>query len=109
MGPEDLSVVLSKLPKEVDSRLLVGFETGDDAAVYQLRDDLAIVQSLDFFMPIVDDPYVFGKIAAANALSDIYAMGASPIMALAILGFPIKKLSPDIASSIMKGGYDICR
>jgi selenide, water dikinase len=108
LGPEDLKIVLSKMPKEVDSRLLVGFETGDDAAVFKLREDLAVVQSLDFFMPIVDDPFVFGQIAAANALSDIYAMGATPIMALAILGFPIKKLSPEIASLIMKGGTDIC-
>ena len=72
----------------------MGYETGDDAAVLKVRDDLALVQSLDFFMPIVDDPFVFGQIAAANALSDIYAMGAEPILALAILGIPVKKYPP---------------
>ena len=109
MGPEDLTTILKKIPKLKDECLLVGFETGDDAAVFQLTSDLAVVQSLDFFMPIVDDPFVFGQIAAANAISDIYAMGAKPIMALAILGFPVKKLSPEVASEIMAGGYDVCR
>ncbi len=109
MGPEDLSTILKQIPKIQDERLLVGFETGDDAAVMQLNDELAIVQSLDFFMPIVDDPFVFGQIAAANAISDIYAMGATPIMALAILGFPVKQLSADVAAEIMAGGYDVCK
>ena len=86
----------------------MGYETGDDAAVLKVRDDLALVQSLDFFMPIVDDPFVFGQIAAANALSDIYAMGAEPILALAILGIPVKKIPTHIASKIMAGGVDIC-
>ncbi|MAA79459.1 MAG: selenide, water dikinase SelD [Deltaproteobacteria bacterium] len=88
--------------------LLIGFEDNDDAAVIKLRDDLALVQSLDFFMPIVDNPFHFGQIAACNSLSDIYAMGADPIMALAILGFPIKKLPASVANEIMKGGADIC-
>ena len=87
---------------------MIGFEDNDDAAVIRLRDDLALVQSLDFFMPIVDDPFHFGQIAACNSLSDIYAMGADPIMALAILGFPIKKLPASVANEIMKGGASIC-
>ena len=95
------------LPQHLSS-LLIGYEHGDDAAVLQLREDLALVQSLDFFMPIVDDPFHFGQIAACNSLSDIYAMGATPIMALAILGFPIKKLGTEVANRIMKGGASIC-
>ena len=88
---------------------MIGHETADDAAVLQINDEIALVQSLDFFMPIVDDPFVFGQIAAANAISDIYAMGATPILALAILGFPIQKLSLDVAARIMEGGVDICQ
>jgi len=95
------------LPKS-HQNLLVGFEHGDDASVLKLRDDLAIVQSLDFFMPIVDNPFHFGQIAACNALSDIYAMGGTPISALAILGFPVKKLPLSVANEIMKGGANIC-
>jgi selenide, water dikinase len=102
-------VILKDLPKGLDPRLIVGFETGDDAAVILIRDDLTVVQSLDFFMPIVDDPFTFGQIAAANAISDIYAMGAQPIVALAILGYPTKLLSPEVARQIMLGGSDICQ
>jgi len=102
-------VILKDLPKGIDPRLIVGFETGDDAAVFLVRDDLTVVQSLDFFMPIVDDPFTFGQIAAANAISDIYAMGAQPIVALAILGYPTKLLSPEVARQIMLGGNDICQ
>lgn len=87
----------------------MGFHSSDDAAVTQLRPDLAIVQSLDFFMPIVDDPYTFGMIAAANSISDIYAMGATPTNALSILGIPVKKMPLDVANQIMKGGAEICR
>ena len=87
----------------------MGFHSSDDAAVTQLRPDLAIVQSLDFFMPIVDDPYTFGMIAAANSISDIYAMGATPINALSILGIPVKKMPLEVANQIMKGGAEICR
>ena len=87
----------------------MGFHSSDDAAVTQLRPDLAIVQSLDFFMPIVDDPYTFGMIAAANSISDIYAMGATPTNALSILGIPVKKLPLEAANQIMKGGAEICR
>ncbi len=96
------------MPRFSDPRLLVGNETGDDAAVVRLRDDLAVVHSLDFFMPIVDKPYHFGQIAAANALSDVYAMGATPTSALAILGYPTKKLPVEVAAEIMRGGADIC-
>ena len=87
----------------------MGFHSSDDAAVTQLRPDLAIVQSLDFFMPIVDDPYTFGMIAAANSISDIYAMGATPTNALSILGIPVKKMPLEVANQIMKGGAEICR
>jgi len=87
--------------------MLVGTENADDAAVYRLDDDTAIVQSADFFTPIVDDPYTFGRIAAANALSDIYAMGARPLFALNLLAFPSKKLSEEVLLSILKGGSDM--
>lgn len=93
------------LPKVKDDRLLVGLETSDDAAVYQLNDDTAIIQTLDFFTPIVDDPYMFGQIAAANSLSDVYAMGGEPILALNIVCFPTC-LSMDILTEILKGGAD---
>ncbi len=86
-------------------QLLVGFESSDDAAVYQLNDVQAVIQTLDFFTPIVDDPYDFGAIAAANALSDVYAMGGSPTLAMNIVGFP-NCLSPDILKQIMHGGAD---
>jgi selenide,water dikinase len=88
-----------------DERLLVGLETSDDAAVYQLNDDTAIIQTLDFFTPIVDDPYMFGQIAAANSLSDVYAMGGEPILAMNIVCFPTC-LSMDILTEILKGGAD---
>ena len=89
--------------------LMVGTETSDDAAVYRLNDEQAIIATTDFFMPIVDDPFDFGRIAATNALSDVYAMGGTPIMALAIVGMPIDKLSPDIIRSILQGGEAVCR
>jgi selenide,water dikinase len=92
------------VPKE----LMVGIETSDDAAVYKLNDEQALVATTDFFMPIVDDPYDFGRIAATNAISDVYAMGATPIMALALLGMPIDKLPLDIIGRIIKGGESIC-
>jgi selenide,water dikinase len=86
--------------------VLVGTETADDAAVYRLRKDLAVVATLDFFTPIVDDPYDFGAIAAANSLSDVYAMGAKPILGLSILGFPTRKLPLEVMHAIMKGGAE---
>ena len=88
--------------------LLVGIETGDDAAVYRINDTQAVVATTDFFMPIVDDPFDFGRIAAANALSDVYAMGGKPILALAILGMPLGKISPDSVRAILQGGAAIC-
>ena len=93
------------IPKE----LLVGIETADDAAVYQLNDEQALIATTDFFMPIVDDPYDFGRIAATNAISDVYAMGGTPIMALALVGMPISVLSTDTIGRILAGGQDVCR
>lgn len=89
--------------------MLVGLETGDDAAVIQVSEDLAVIHTLDFFMPIVDNPREFGRVAAANSLSDVYAMGGRPISALAILGLPISKLGPEVGAEIMAGGGEICR
>ena len=93
------------MPPVTDPNLLVGTETGDDAAVYRLREDLALVQTVDFFPPVVDDPYSFGAIAVANALSDIYAMGGTPILGLNIVGYPLD-LPKDILVKILQGGYD---
>ena len=93
------------MPKE----LLVGIETADDAAVYQLNDQQALIATTDFFMPIVDDPYEFGRIAATNAISDVYAMGGTPIMALALVGMPISVLSTETIGKILQGGQDVCR
>jgi selenide,water dikinase len=92
------------VPKE----LLVGIETSDDAAVYKLNDEQALIATTDFFMPIVDDPYDFGRIAATNAISDVYAMGGTPIMALALVGMPINKLPIETIGKIIKGGESIC-
>ena len=97
----------SRLP--VPPELLVGIETSDDAAVYKLTDDLALIATTDFFMPIVDDPYDFGRIAATNAISDVYAMGGKPIMALALVGMPISVLPADTIRRILEGGEDVCR
>ncbi|WP_322070511.1 selenide, water dikinase SelD [Paraburkholderia bannensis] len=88
--------------------LLVGTETADDAAVYKLNDEQAIVATTDFFMPIVDDPYDFGRIAATNALSDVYAMGGKPILALALVGMPISVLPHDVIAQVLRGGEDVC-
>jgi len=94
---------LSKLPKFTNDKLIVGLETSDDACVYKINDDIAMIQTVDFFTPVVDDPYTFGQIAAANSLSDIYAMGGEPALALNIIGFP-NCLDPDIMAEILKGG-----
>jgi len=102
----DLAYVLRHLPPPTDPDLLVGANRADDAAVYRLSDDLALVQTVDFFTPIVDDPYTFGQIAAANSLSDVYAMGARPVTALNIVGFPIKTLPAQILTEILRGGAD---
>jgi len=106
MGPGDLSRALAALPVKTDPRLLVGRETFDDAGVYRLSDDLALVQTVDFFAPIVDDPYEFGQIAAANALSDVYAMGGQPLTALNIVAFPTKDLPLEVLGSMLAGGQD---
>lgn len=105
IGPETLSKILDKLPKMESENLIVGFETSDDAAVYKLNDEIAVIQTLDFFTPVVDDPYVFGQIAAANSLSDVYAMGGKPTLALNIVCFP-NCLNIDILGEILKGGAD---
>jgi len=91
-----------------DPNLLVGYESSDDAAVYDLGNGSSVISTTDFFMPIVDDPETFGRIAATNAISDIYAMGGTPIMAIAILGWPIDKLSPEIAAKVIEGGRKAC-
>src|SRR2546430_5860897 len=109
-GPEDLAQVLSHLPKALENPdVLVGLETGDDAAVYRLRPDLALVVTTDFFTPVVDDAYTFGAIAAANALSDIYAMGAKPLMAVNLVAFPMKELPASLLAEILPGGLDKVR
>ena len=99
----DLEQVLSGMPATTDKNVLIGNDTADDAAVYKIRDDLAVVQTVDFFTPVVDDPYTFGEVAAANALSDLYAMGAKPIFALNIVGFPAKRLSLEVLRRILDG------
>ncbi len=98
--------MLSLLPVQKDERLLVGSETFDDAGVYKLDESTALIQTVDFFTPIVDDPYLFGQIAAANSLSDIYAMGGKPLTAMNIVAFPAKTLDIKILGEILKGGFD---
>ncbi|EOS58486.1 selenide, water dikinase SelD [Paenibacillus barengoltzii] len=107
IGPADLMQVIRSLPPTVPNPdLLVGLDTSDDAGVYRLNDDLALVQTVDFFTPIVDDPYAFGQIAAANALSDIYAMGGKPLTVLNIVAFPISTLDKSILADILRGAGD---
>jgi selenide,water dikinase len=103
LSPKILDHVLPRLPRTADPRLLVGFDTSDDAGVYRISDDLALVQTVDFFTPIVDDPYSFGAIAAANALSDVYAMGGRPLTALSILAWPGFENLDDL-EAILQGG-----
>ena len=110
IAPSVLSDILKSthampLPKE----LLVGIETADDAAVYQLNDEQALIATTDFFMPIVDDPFDFGRIAATNAISDVYAMGGTPIMALALVGMPVNVLSTQTIGRILEGGASVCQ
>ncbi|PYO77645.1 MAG: selenide, water dikinase SelD [Gemmatimonadetes bacterium] len=106
MGPGDLSRALAALPVKKDPRLLVGSETFDDAGVFLVSDDIALVQTVDFFAPIVDDPFDFGQVAAANALSDVYAMGGQPLTALNIVAFPTSQLPLDVLSAILAGGQE---
>ncbi len=109
ISPKVLSTILkTSLPPNKDSNLIVGNDSNDDAAVYNLGDGTAIISTTDFFMPIVDDPTTFGKIAATNAISDIYAMGGEPLLAIAILGWPINKLSPETAQQVLEGGRQTC-
>ena len=103
LAPGTLDAVLRQLPKQFDANVLVGFETSDDAGVYQLSEDTALVHTVDFFTPMVDDPHTFGEIAATNALSDIYAMGGRPISALTIVGFP-ERGDPEWLAQILQGG-----
>lgn len=104
MGPGDLSDILEGLPLSKHPNLLVGLEAADDAGVYKLSERLAIIQSVDFFTPIVDDPHLFGQIAAANALSDIYAMGGKPLTAMNIVCFPTEKFNKSVLKEILTGG-----
>jgi selenide, water dikinase len=105
LNPATLDAVLRKLPRQSDPNVLVGFDTNDDAGIYRQTDELALVQTVDFFTPIVDDPHLFGQIAAANALSDVYAMGGRPISSLSIVGFP-EKGDPEILEQIIRGGLE---
>lgn len=103
LAPGRLAEVLSRLPRQTDPNVLVGFETSDDAGIYRISDKLALVQTIDFFTPLVDDPYTFGQIAATNALSDVYAMGGEPVTALSVVCFPPHG-DLDILEQIMRGG-----
>ena len=106
MGPADLSDALAPLARRSDPRILVGHETFDDAGVFRVSNDVAIVQTVDFFAPIVDDPYDFGQVAAANALSDIYAMGGTPLTAMNIAAFPTGTLPITVLTDSLRGGQD---
>src|ERR671927_121609 len=106
LSAADLRPIVASLPRPTDPRVLVSAATADDAGVVQLREDLAIVQTADFFTPIVDDPYAFGRIAATNALSDVYAMGGTPVSALNLVAFPLATLGGDVLREILRGGLD---
>lgn len=109
LAPSVLSQILAKMPTSREfKQLLVGAETADDAAVFQINERQAIVATTDFFMPIVDDPFDFGCIAATNALSDVYAMGGTPILALAVVGMPVGKLPVEVVQEILAGGASVC-
>src|SRR5271156_2203015 len=105
LSPKILDQVLARMPRWADPNVLVGFDTSDDAGVYQLSPEMALVQTVDFFTPVVDDPYTFGAIAAANALSDVYAMGGKPLSALSILAWPANGDLDELAE-ILKGGAE---
>ena len=108
ISPKVLKEILGSSYTNLDSKLLVGHESSDDAAVYDLGDGRALISTTDFFMPIVDDPFHFGMIAGSNALSDVYAMGGRPLMAISIFGWPINALSSDIGARVIDGGREIC-
>jgi selenide,water dikinase len=107
IGPGELGQIVAALPRSSDPALLVGAETRDDAAVFRIADELALVHTVDFFTPIVDDPYDFGRIAAANAISDIYAMGARPLTALNLVAFSLDRLGPSVLAEVLRGGADV--
>lgn len=109
MGPGDLNEILRHLPREINPDVLVGIDTHDDGGVFRISENLAMVQTVDFFTPIVDDPYDFGQIAAANSLSDIYAMGGTPRTALNILGYPTAVVDTQTVARIILGGYEKAR
>jgi selenide,water dikinase len=110
ISPADLREIIKQVPVNTQfEHLLVGCESSDDAAVFDIGEGQAIISTTDFFTPIVDDPFDFGRIAAANAISDIYAMGGKPIMAISILGWPLARLSADIAGQVIAGAVDICK
>ncbi|MCI5141287.1 MAG: selenide, water dikinase SelD, partial [Candidatus Electrothrix sp. ATG1] len=106
MGPTDLSDALAGLTPPNDPNLLVGIETSDDAAVYLLNDEVAMINTVDFITPPVDDPYWFGQIAAANSISDVYSMGGKPVTALNVVMFPSKRLDMGLLKEILRGGHD---
>jgi selenide,water dikinase len=108
LAPAVLEQIIARSARFVPKELLVGLETSDDAAVYQINPTQAIVATTDFFMPIVDDPFDFGAIAATNAISDVYAMGGTPLLALALVGMPIDKLPPETIRRILEGGESVC-
>jgi selenide,water dikinase len=103
----DLLPIVRDLPSSDDPRLLVGSATGDDAAIFRIADDLALVQTIDFFTPLVDDPFDFGRIAAANALSDVYAMGGRPLTAMNVVAFPLEHLGGDVLRAVLRGGLEV--
>jgi selenide,water dikinase len=105
LAPSDLAQVLSKLPKQSSENVIVGFENADDAGVFRLSDDLALVQTVDFFTPVADDPYTYGRIAAVNSLNDVFAMGGTPISALSIVCYP-QKGDMEVLGKILEGGQD---
>ena len=110
VAPSVLEEILRSEDKQpVNPLLLVGNETKDDAAVYDMGNNIGLISTVDFFMPIVDDAFQFGQIAAANALSDVYAMGGKPILAIAVLGWPVQKLPPALAQKVLAGAKDICK
>ena len=109
LPPATLHALLKDIPSNADGRVLVGNDTADDAGVYQLSDELAIVTTADFFTPIVDDPFDFGRVAAANALSDVYAMGGTPVTALNLVAWPLADLGPDMLRDVLRGGAEVAR
>lgn len=109
IAPAVLQQIVQPVATTTFTNLLVGNDTSDDAAVYQINETEAIISTTDFFLPIVDDAFDFGKIAAANAISDVYAMGGRPLMAVAVLGFPIEKLPVEVAQQILEGGRALCK